>query len=386
MSRLFVSIAVAIVSATAFAQPTSVPSSALIAGVPYRSWREAAGIEHRNRSILNPSFVAAVAMAAAHAGADPVRVMEPEYAATLDSECGRDDARAWSLEDLRRSLASGTPVVVSLALTEVAHPLYTAFEIAIRVGKLTSVSLADEGRPRSGALGRLLSLEDLRRVQVELKTNPMTESVVLATRLAIGYDDARAVFVVHDPSFGPALEIPYAAFARMWEATDRRWCVYRSRALEAAPVVSPYRARTPDEEAARLFVDGYAQDAVGNLRVGEARFREALGLSGIAPGYEALLQLELAFNLAAQGNTQAAIAAAERARDLVPEHPITWNLLSQLYARGSLLGLGRASAARERAIALGKDKAALARLAVALPADFMIPYLAGERGWAGEQR
>ncbi len=62
----------------------------------------------------------------------------------------------------------------------------------------------------------MIALDTLRRWGTVLRLELMRESVFMACRVVIGYDDARAMVTLQDPSFGPAWEVSYRDFDRMW--------------------------------------------------------------------------------------------------------------------------------------------------------------------------
>ncbi len=299
-------------------------------------------------------------------------------------------SKAWTTTDLKASIARGVPVYVFLPLIPVAHPLYLMFEMGITLGQVKGVELTDKGRPRSNALGRMVSLEDFGKIYEQMNLmNPINESVYAAARLVIGYDDNKKVFIVHDPSFGPAFEISYDDFDKMWQATDRNYGVmspndYSERVPEENPS-HVYRDRTPDEQAAMHFVYGYALDCLGRLVEAEEHFKKGIAIPRISKGYEFLLRFELALNLVERGDFVHAPEEAEKAKALVPELPLTWDFLAKAYMASPGKGnQEKANEAEKKAKALQKDQQALKIVARTLPSDFWIQYLAPVRGWGGE--
>jgi hypothetical protein len=358
------------------------PARVEIGGVPFVSWREAAGWNYQHREVMNPSLPAAWRMVTGY--------WYPELTdpAALDSAQGVLLARAAeaggtsaTMADLKARLAQGKPVLVSTALTPVAHPLYFAFEMELRLGMVKAK--IREG-PRSGALGRMLPLD---QVDAFRKTaNPVLESMTASSRVLVGYDDDRGVVLVHDPTFGPAMEIPYADFEQMWAAADHRLVLMEP--ADAAGRVAlrvpapPYRPRTPDELAAQRFVYGYGHSAIGQLDQGEAQLRNGLALTGVSNGYRHLLYFQLALVLGDRRRIDQAVAMADSAALLVPDDPGPWSFIAMAATQsGSKAVRDRARPAERRANALEKDDAARQRLDAAIPADFWVMSLARTRGW-----
>lgn len=400
--RFLLSLAVAILAAfpsaalgeqpqAGSAKAGALPAQVLIPGVPFIGWREAARLKPEDSDITNPSISATLGMLLEYWGKDRRLLERADHdleSSGLKVTSGNRDNKPWTIIDLKISIARGVPVLVSLPLTPAAHPLHSTFEILVKLNQTIGVELNDEGRPRSNALGRMVSLEDMQKIKEQLKTNPLRESVWMASRLVIGYDDERKNFVVHDPSFGPAFELGYADFDRMWAAVDRGYAVFAPVDLPqgktAGPSVSAYRPRTPDEEAAMHFVYGYALDCVGRLDEGKEHFEKGLSVAGIGKGYRFLLLFELALNLGERNDIPGAIETAEKAKALLPEHPFPWGFLSQLYTISPDKGnRTKAKEAGKKAKTLETDEKALKIVADTLPADFFIQYLAEFRGWGG---
>ncbi len=356
------------------------PAQALIRGVPFVGWREAAAHDYPRRDLLNPSAEAAREMVLGYWGAD----VKPEAFAELIAREGRDGA---SLEDLEASLARGVPTLVYAALTRVAHPVDPAAALAI--GKVLARRFDPRNPgPGSGALGPMIPLVALRALP-DTVPNPVRESIHLAVRVAIGYDDARGVIVLHDPSFGPALELSRADFETMWAAAGRRLVPLRlgdPAAAAARHANESYRARSADERGAECFVNGVALAADGRGADAEAEYRRGLALLGLSPGYRHLLAFDLALALEGQARVADAIAAAREAAALVPDDAGPWRLLTRLYAATPSPEHRKLwSEAANKLRKLERDRHAIEALAAALPADFFIPSLGPARGWGAKK-
>jgi len=307
------------------AGPPAPPPRAIVAGVPFVSWSEAARLWFRERDHANPSSHAAFLMVLGYWG--------QHWALTEDREAVRqwgmaDARRAGSLDELKAFAAAGIPVIVDTALTPIAHPL--------RV----------DGPPASpaGVLGPLAALE-----AHPAATGPARDSLFVAFRVVVGYDDEARQVRLHDPAFGPAVPVGYDDFDRMWAFTDRAYIVMRP--WDAEPIVearraSPsYRPRTTGERAAEDFVAAAALAAIGQPAAARARLEDALRRSDLDADAEHLLRLELAVHRLAAGDAAGARADAERAAWLVPEHHRPWVLLEEVYRR---LGLDEAAGAAAR--------------------------------------
>ena len=236
------------------------------------------------------------------------------------------------------------------------------------------------GLPRSGTLGEMVPLAAFREVADALKVKPW-ESLLISERVVIGYDDGRQVVILHDPSFGPAWEVPYGDFEKMMEVSKELsitgYLVIRPANAAEAPArrtpASPYRPRTPNERAAEHFVYGYALGSVGQEADAEEHLQAGLAIPGIGKGYQHLLLLELAVHERARGRTEDAIATAQKAVELVPEHFRPWQFLAQAYRDSSAADSAqKASAAADKARTLCSDSRALNVVAEVLGRDFFI--------------
>lgn len=148
---------------------------------------------------------------------------------------------------------------VSPATTPEAHRLYLTPRLCGQFKPVTYMS----PHPTSGALGEMVPLHAVEQLRDGSCGIGLNDSVILASRLLVGYDDAKEVFIMHDPSLGPNLELGYADFERMWRATEAKYSAVHPAEMPTAPAgwVAEVRARTPDDEAARganADFDGYA--------------------------------------------------------------------------------------------------------------------------------
>jgi len=360
------------------------PPKVLVPGVPFVSFAEAARIQLPHGALMysNPSQTACLAMELENWGYSRKLLERAETPEVAKWEVSGGEAR--SLEELKALLAKGMPVQVIVALTPYGDRFPDTEPVAETVRKVG----AAEG-PRSSVLGRIVRFEDLPKIEVEWGFNAERDSMHVALfgscRLVIGYDDQRKVLALHDPTFGPAFEMSYDDFMLTWEVLGRRYAAwyppdYAKLVAKRGPA-KPYRQRTPQEHAAMYYVYGYALNATGRLKEGEEQFRKGLAIPGIGPGYQHLLELELAIALANQGDGRGALEAAEAAVKLVPEDPIPWQLLRYLYEHSPDPGAAaKAEQARSKAEKLAKDERTGAKLSSVLPRDFWVMTLGH---WAG---
>jgi tetratricopeptide (TPR) repeat protein len=212
------------------------------------------------------------------------------------------------------------------------------------------------------------------------------ESVYVARRVAIGYDDSRRVMILHDPSLGPACEVGYDDFERMWGAAGKRYTRPRpsdwTKRLAGRSVSSRYRQRTPDEQAAQHFLYGYAHSAIGQPDPAEEHFRKGLAIAGISKAYRHLLLIELASLYHFRGKAREAAQMAEEAIQLLPDNGLAYRVLAHVYED---TGDRKAGETRKKAEQLVRSDKARREVARALPRDFWIPWVAEMRGWGTQE-
>lgn len=384
-------VALLLLSAPAQAQQSSgstssLPSKALILGVPYVSWSEAAQLRYEHKDIVNPSIVAVGKMARKYWGQDRPRFLQfgtEEYLPENWKGSGTPE-KAHGLTDLKTWIARGVPVGVQLPLTPHAHPISGAALVAIILKKF---KLPDRG-PSSEGFGRWAPWETL--LQIGLGHNELREVFTAADRLIIGYDDDRKVVIMHDPSFGPAWEMGYDEFESNWRLNEY---VHFARPPEGyadfvakRPASPPYPPRTPDMQAAVHFAFGYGFAEIGWAAEAEREFEKGLALPGVGNGYRHVLALELALHRKASGRLEEAIALLRQAIEALPEAPGPYKLLSQIYRENpSLPGAQQAAVEVEQ---LWKSRfntrAGMSVVLRTLPRDFYLPGLTKLRGWACE--
>jgi tetratricopeptide (TPR) repeat protein len=354
--------------------PPPGPSRRVIEGVPFIAWSEEAQLEYHNRAILNPSFAASLGMILEYWGQDLTRLKTPAEALPSGEDAWgtSESAEAGGVADLKAFIDRGIPVLVSPMLTPDAHIVNPVIPM---MADLKGERLPRAG-PYSGSLGVLLPRPSF--LEARQKFGPMVwESLFVAARVVIGYDDERRTIVLHDPSFGPAWEIDVDEFDRMWEPRDRHYIVVHradhEQYLAQRPPAAPYPAPSPDQRAAHLYVFGAAQAVAGRPAESEDLLRQALAIPGISKGYRHLALFELAVAHAAAGRIPEAIAQAEEAIALVPEHHGPHRLLPHLHpASGGRLGEGRARDAEKQVEKVCRDEGAQTAVGRSLAHSFWI--------------
>lgn len=348
------------------------PARALILGVPFISWSEAASLDYANKNIVNPSSPASEGMVLKYWGRDLTSLKQSDATPPGWRERGGDGG---GLDSLKADVARGIPVVVCLALTPIAHNPGPGAAVMMAMRDSGTAEAVERGGPASGVLGTMTALDTLRRWGEVIGTEALRESVFMACRVVIGYDDARKVVVLHDPSFGPAWEVSYAEFDAMWSFWNRFHLeIYPddfARVVARRPPAPPYPARTASQRAAEDFVYGYALASVGRRDDAEARLKDGLAIPGLPVGYRHLMLLELARLAEARHDLATAIALYEQASVLLPQDPWPWLLLGGLYQRDPTAGQKGDSLLR-RAAALCADSEAQTAVWNSLPHDVVI--------------
>ena len=350
------------------------PPRFAIEGVPFVSWSEAARLDYPDKDVLNPSMAAAWAMVGRYW----------EYESVSELMEGGD--HSWgtirtnqngSLGDLKTALRTSGPLVVMPALTPWAHPMPSS---ALLMMQTDSVKMPRQLRspPTSGLLGVLASFKTIKRLRW-LPVSPFREAFRIAARVMVGYDDQKGVILLHDPSFGPSLEVTYSDFERMWRPGGAWYATVQPGEPDAVPTQSAvsHPAPSPEQRALRHWVYGYALASIGKINEAAEEYRRGLEIPDVSGGSRHVLLLELAICHREKGDNAAAIEAARQAADVIPEHHLAWTLLGQLHAESSIEG--RDELAREhssRAAQLEADPQALEIVAETLPQDILLPWTA----------
>lgn len=346
----------------------------VIEGVPFVSWSEAARLDYPDKDVLNPSLAAAWAMISRYWGRESVAELmegdEESWGTIRPSQNG-------SLGDLKTALRMGGPLVVMPALTPWAHPMPGSALLMMQTGR---VKMPRELRspPTSGLLGVMASFKTIKRLRW-LPVSPFQEALRVAARVMVGYDDQKGIILLHDPSFGPALEVTYSDFETMWRPAGAWYMTVQPREPAAAPTQSAvsHAEPSPDQQALRHWVYGYALASIGKIDEAAQEYRRGLEIPDISGGSRHVLLLELALCHRENGDNAAAIEAARQAADVIPEHHVAWTFLEQLHAESSLKG--RDELAREyssKADRLEANPRALEVVAETLPQDILLPWTA----------
>lgn len=353
------------------------PARVRIDGVPFVGYHAMRAAEYRGSDVTNPSFAAVAQMMYGYWGVDFLARARGEVSVEGWTTSSGEDA---SLDDLKALLARGIPVHVAPATTPDAHRLYLVPKMC---ALLQSVPF-QEPRPASGSLGEMVShraVEEFREGGCDAGLN---DSVILASRLLIGFDDERGVFILHDPSLGPHLEVGYGEFERMWRTTGAKYMADHPEMVPANPPgrVAEVRPRTADDEAAVALLRAYGLEVTGRYGEAEPVLRQALGLEGLTAGRRHLLSLELAVTLSESGRCGEAVEAARNANAAFGGYALAHAVLAQVLSCSGDRASGR-EAARERERA-GELCDARSQRAVAdeLGRDFHVMGCNGEMlGW-----
>lgn len=291
--------------------------------VPFVSWE---GVEERHCREINRSAPASLGMVLSYWGKD---------LDALEGLVGRALARWVSesreggcLEDLKGLVSRGIPVLIAPSgLTPFAHPASP-----LKWG-LFSPLPPDPHRVTSGFLsGIFVPLGSFRGPEAP---GMIDEDWWWASRVVVGYDDRRAMILLHDPTFGPDWEVSYAGFDLMWEAGNRTYQVLHPPGPPALiPAGSP--AGIPNSRPSRLlatelYVFGYALSSVGRNDEAETKLREGLAIPDLDVGFRYLLLNELGVVCAKKGNFDEALDLAVSATRLLPKHHGSYYHLSNLY-------------------------------------------------------
>lgn len=352
-------------------------ASHLIPGVPFISWSEAASIEYANKEVLNPSTVASTLMHLKFwlpgAGIEDTAVSAGWMRISREQS---------DLETLKKIVADDLPVLVPMALTPYAHPVTSD-------GFLSGFDhlLPRKKGPYSGALGELMPLPVLTELGGDTPGILISQSFHVVIRLVVGFDDEKEVFILHDPTFGPAWEVPYEDFERMWEPWGRKIDVVLppnwSKKLLDHNYNAVYQARTSDDRAAFHYVYGVSLATVGQFEEALQHLEQGAALSDLSDGYRYLFLKELSLHYSEE-DLDKAIEYAEGSLEIIPEDYSLWWTVSLLYGREGLDD--KATLARTKANSLASDQDALKTMALALPKDFWIQPLANIRGWGFDLR
>jgi len=303
------------------------PAKAYIEGVPFVAYREVRDAEFPDSNVLNPSFTAVAQMMYRYWGGDFItQAREKTVPAGWTSSGGEQAA----LADLKALLARGIPVHAAPSTTPHAHRLYLTPKLC---GTFKPVGFA-RPHPATGALGEMISLGAVEELRAGGCGVGLNDSVILASKLLIGYDDERQVFVMHDPSLGPDLELGYEEFERMWRATEAKFWARHPEQIPGNPPgrVETVRARTVDDDAAVALFRAYGLEVIGDYRQAESVLREALGAEGLSHARRHQLLLELAVSLNETGRCDEAIEAAREANAEFGDYAIAHRVLAFLLA------------------------------------------------------
>jgi len=363
----------------------TLPKKVLLSEVPFISWSEAAKLEYTDKDILNPSFAASMGMVLKY-WEQPLSLLHEAGGLTGFGDDWIVEQKNGDLTELKSLIARGIPVQVSLSLTPFAHPLSPTF---VSLSIISGNKFESRG-PGSGALGPIITPKEFDKLYTSLKiksgigdTLANHESVLSADRIVIGYDDSRKVIFLHDPTFGPAFEVKYKDFEKMWDASNNDFILQHpadyEEKLSRKRSKSEYRTQTPKEKAAHCFIYGYTLARLEKPGKAIKMLKKGLRVSDIGPGYEHMLWFEIARVYGWDGRIKQASSAAEKAIEVLPEHFRPWRYLAELYNYEGRSAKGKE--AESKAAELESDSDALQTVMDVLPRDFLILYLFKTRGW-----
>src|SRR2546423_1856220 len=172
------------------------PPRALLTGVPFISWSEAASLDYANKNIVNPSIPASEGMVLKYWGRDLAALKDEETPRGWTQRAGDGG----SVDSLKSDVSRGIPVIVCLAMTPIAHNPGPGAAAMMAMSDSTTRAPVEGGGSASGVLGEMVALDTLRRWGQVLGAETLRESMFMACRVVIGYDEPRQVMILHDPS------------------------------------------------------------------------------------------------------------------------------------------------------------------------------------------
>lgn len=320
------------IGATSGSDESGLPDKHYIEGVPFVSWDEAAGYDYPNRDILNPSCTAAIQMMWRYWGVPidpstgwpsqevPVAAYETIENATLD--------------DIKRYIARDVPAQVFPALTAYAH--YVHHTVAGVTKFSEEFDAVEQTGPTSGMLYAMASIDAfMNAVSQGYPLDAINDSILLSSRLIVGYNDKREMMIIHDPTFGPDWEISYDDFRQMWKFDGNDFMVMQIEdadgKLSRQPAEIAHPPRTADHDAAFALFNGYSLAAINRLDEAEAELRRALDLDGISERYAHMVRLELGSLLGKTGRPDEAIRLLRESIEIFPDHWRAWGELGNVY-------------------------------------------------------
>ncbi|MFM7319964.1 MAG: hypothetical protein ACKO5K_00385, partial [Armatimonadota bacterium] len=359
------------------------PPKAFIPDVPYMGFAEASRMTYPDKDVLNPSYIASLAMVLLHHG-DKLDLLNPKGSG---GELPLVPGDCKSLDDLKTLIPRGIPVRVALVATPFAHPINAPELFMLQMENPRLAAEIDRANYSTGILGKMASRSMFSKIQKALRIDKperlVRESVYLAFRVVIGYDDERKTFQMHDPSFGPNVSLDARDFETMWAQGGRVHDYIaspRSVPSQPAPAV---RDRSVREKAAQCFVYGYSASATGRMDLAEEWLNRGLASTDSDKAYEHLFLVELASIKHHRRRFDESIELATRANALCADNPIAWYVLAHVY--GDRLKNGDDALAREAfrtAEEIQRDRNRKEALGRFLPTEFWIPLVADVRGWA----
>jgi tetratricopeptide (TPR) repeat protein len=368
--------------AEAATQSEAIPSAHYIEGVPFVGWGEAADFGYPHNDILNPSYTAASQMVWRYWGVP----LDPDTGWPAEDlpDGGYETVKDATLDDLKYQLANDRLVEIFPAITAHAHYLYITVKLMAKFSEEADYDLEQTG-PTSGMLAEMVSIDAfMNAVSKGCPKKMINDSVFIAGRVVVGYDDARQVVIIHDPIFGPDWEVSYEDFQSMWRFAFNSMVVVRLDGIgfERHPAGPERMVRNADHDAAFALFNGYSLAAVNRLDDAERELRRGVAIEGTSMRYQHLFRVELGSLLADTGRLDEAVEVLRKAVDVYPHHFRAWGELGNAYrdigGRESRRSAQKAYARMEK---LCSDKAQ-GRVAQELGKDFFVlGCKAGKLGW-----
>lgn len=326
-------------------------------------------MDYPEKEVINPSTAACQEMISGYLeslGLQPCYLEEEENFELIEGA---------SIEDYKKQIANDRPVIFwTMGLTPHAHPVSP-------MACMTGFELPNAG-PYSGLLGPMVALDTIKKNEDLIPGLTAKETVYAASRLGIGYNDAKRVAILHCPTFGPAWEVDYEDFDRMRKVSGTillsikidkpREVGINSKAYKKYPPASVTQsAAFYLLHAMALSVSATSAD---DIKRAEGYLIKGLSIKGIPESYRHLFLLELALYVMSR-EPKAAIAHIEEAIKLLPENLFAYQLLARVSRRS--FRLIKFLMAVKNGVAIQSDVNTEKNFSRRLPSDFWIPSAAG---------
>lgn len=343
------------------------PHKKVINGIPFISWGQAARMDYPDKEVVNPSMAACREMITGY-----LRYLGLE-SDCLESESNFEAIENASIEDYKKQIASGRPVVFeAMSLTPYAHPVSPMASIGFEM---------HQAGPYTGLLGPMAPLDTIKEYEGSIPGMTARESVYAASRIGVGYDEAKRAAILHCPTFGPAWEVNYDDFDIMRKICSPTLTAIKTErfmSTEDAKDTKAYSAASIDQSSAFYLIHAIALSisakSVDDIKLAEDYLLKGLSIQGLSKSYRHLFLLELAGHIMSR-DKEAAIACIEEAIELLPENPRAHQLLAWTLRRPfKFIKFSKAVIKGTAIIGRDNSKTVLSRK---LPDDFWIPSSMG---------